>query len=106
VILAADICCATLTPPDLIDTLRHVLRGMLLSGAVEPRLRNGSWFQQSNLTLLETILLTYGIVYREQAHQLQSEYRFSSHTLADWGMFCKDIMLVFFGAQLCQDRWS
>jgi hypothetical protein len=56
-------------------------------------IRDGSWFQQSNLTRLETMFLTYGIVYREQAHQLQSEYRFSPHTVADWGMLCREVML-------------
>jgi len=58
-------------------------------------IRDGSWFQQSNLTLLEILLLTQHIVCREQAQQIQSEYRFGSHTLANWGMFCREVMLVF-----------
>ena len=58
-------------------------------------IRDGSWFQQSNLTLLEILLLTYHIVCREQAQQIQSEYRFGPHTLADWGMFCREVMLVY-----------
>jgi len=31
-----------------------------------------SWFQQSNLTLLEILLFTYDVVCREQAHQIKS----------------------------------
>jgi hypothetical protein len=57
-------------------------------------IRDGSWFQQSNLTFLEIILLTYGVC-REQTHLIQSEYRFSPHTVADWGMFCREAMLVY-----------
>ena len=58
-------------------------------------IRDGSWFQQSNLTLLETLLITYDIVCREQAHRIQSEYGFGSHTIADWGMFCREVMLEY-----------
>jgi len=58
-------------------------------------IRDGSWFQQSNLTLLEILLLTHHIVCREQAQQIQSEYRFASHTLANWGVFCREVMLVY-----------
>jgi len=58
-------------------------------------IRHGSWFQLSNLTLHEIMLLTYDIVCREPAHQIQNEYCFSAHTLADWGMFCRETMLVF-----------
>jgi hypothetical protein len=30
-----------------------------------------------------------------ELHQLQSEYRISPHTVADWGMFCREVMLVY-----------
>jgi len=54
------------------------------------------WYQVSSFfTLFEVIILTYGIVCREQATQIQSEYRFSWRTLADWGMFCREVMLVY-----------
>jgi hypothetical protein len=26
---------------------------------------------------------------------MQSEYHFGSHPLADWGMFCREVMLVY-----------
>ena len=49
----------------------------------------------SHLTFLEILLLTYDIVRREPAHQIRQEHRFSTHTVADWGMFCRETMLVF-----------
>jgi len=55
----------------------------------------GSWFQQSKLTLQEIMLLTYDIVRREKVSWIQSEYCLSAHTVADWGMFCRETMLVF-----------
>jgi hypothetical protein len=58
-------------------------------------IKYGLWFQQSNLTFQEILYLTYDIVRREPAHQIQNEYRFSSHTVADWGMFCRETMLMF-----------
>jgi hypothetical protein len=58
-------------------------------------IRRGSCFQRSKLTLLEIMLITYDIVHREQAHQVLQEYFFSDHTVADWGMFCRETMQVF-----------
>jgi transposase-like protein len=58
-------------------------------------MRHKSWFQQSNLTLQEIMLLTYDIVCRVPATQIEHEYSFSSHTVADWGMLCRETMLVF-----------
>ena len=58
-------------------------------------IKQGSWFQQGNLTLQEIMIITYDTVCREPATKIQSEYRLSSHTVADWGMFCRETMLVF-----------
>jgi len=58
-------------------------------------IRHGSWFQQSNLTFQEVLYLTYDIVCRVPAHQIRREYAFSSKTIADWGMFCRETMLVY-----------
>jgi hypothetical protein len=58
-------------------------------------IRHGSWFQQSKLTLFEIIILTYDFVCRESAFQIQNEYTLIPHTVADWGMFCRETMLVF-----------
>ena len=58
-------------------------------------IRLGSWFQQSNLTHNEIMLITYDTVRREQTSWIQREYCFSSHTVAEWGMFCRETMLVF-----------
>jgi hypothetical protein len=51
------------------------------------------WFQQSNLTFHE--ILHINDVCHEPAHQIQKEYRLSSHTITEWGMFCRETMLVF-----------
>jgi len=58
-------------------------------------IKNGSWFQQSNLTFREILLLTYDIVRREPAHQIKEEYGLSPNTIANWGMFCRETMLIF-----------
>jgi len=63
-------------------------------------MRHGSWFQQSNLTFQEVLYLTYDIVCRVPAHQIQREYAFTSKTIADWGMFCRETMLVYVGGAL------
>jgi hypothetical protein len=58
-------------------------------------IRHGSWFQHSKLTLQEIMLFTYDILCHEPANQIEREYCFSDHTVADWGMFCREAMLVF-----------
>jgi transposase-like protein len=58
-------------------------------------IRHGSWFQQSKLTLLQILVLTYEILRREPANQIENEYSFSKRTIADWGMFCREAMLTF-----------
>jgi len=37
-------------------------------------IKHGSWFQQSNFTFHEILHITYDIVRREPAHQIQKEY--------------------------------
>ena len=32
---------------------------------------------------------------REQALKIRKEYRLSGHTVADWGMICRETMMVF-----------
>jgi len=58
-------------------------------------IKHGSWFHLSNLTFQEILFLTYDIVRREPAHQIQNEHRFGTHTVTDCGMFCRETMLVF-----------
>jgi len=50
-------------------------------------IKHGSWFQQSNLTFREILLISYDIVCREPAHHIQQEFRLSSRTVTDWGMY-------------------
>ena len=58
-------------------------------------IKHGSWFQQSNLTFREILLVMYDIVRRKPARRIRQEYCLSSSTVADWGMFCRETMLVF-----------
>jgi hypothetical protein len=58
-------------------------------------IRHGSWFQESKLTLQEVLYLTYDILRREPANLIQREHHFSDHTIADWGMFCRETLLVY-----------
>ena len=48
-------------------------------------IKHGSWFQKSNLIFLEILLITYGIVCRESAHQIQNELSVGKQTVTDWG---------------------
>jgi hypothetical protein len=41
------------------------------------------------------MLLTYNNVCREPANQIEREYCFSDHTVGDWGMFCRETLLMF-----------
>jgi hypothetical protein len=63
-------------------------------------IRRGSLFQRSKLTLLEIMLITYDIVHREKAPHVLQEYPICDHTVADWGMFCREAMQVFWRAAL------
>jgi len=58
-------------------------------------IRHGSWFQYSNLTLAEVMFLTYDIVRRVPANAIQREHQFHSSTIADWGQYCKEVMLEY-----------
>ena len=58
-------------------------------------IKHGSWFQQSNLTFREILLVMYDIVRRKPARRIRQEYCLSSSTVADWGMFCRETTLVF-----------
>jgi hypothetical protein len=40
-------------------------------------------------------MITYDIVCCEPAHRTLYEYSIGKHTVADWGMFCREAMLVF-----------
>ena len=58
-------------------------------------IRHGSWFHGSNLTLQEVLYLTHDILHRERANLIQREHHFSDHTITDWGMFCREVLLVY-----------
>jgi len=54
-----------------------------------------SKYQHSNLTFREISFISYDIMCREPACHIQQEYRLSSRTITDWGMFCRETMPVF-----------
>jgi hypothetical protein len=58
-------------------------------------IRQGSWFHHGHLTLQEVLYLTNDNLRRETASQIQYEHQYSDHTIADWGMFCRKILLVY-----------
>jgi len=58
-------------------------------------IRHDSWFQQSKLTLQEVMYLTHDIVRRVPAYIIHKENRFGSDTIAAWGIFCRETMLVY-----------
>jgi len=58
-------------------------------------IRHGSWFKLSNLTLWEIMNITYDILRRDPAHQIEDEHNHGEHTVTDWGMFCREAMLEY-----------
>ena len=83
--------------PSVIDGFRWRCRRMVAGTRCHGSrsARHGSWFQKSKLTLQEVMYLTYGILRRERADHIQHEHHFSDHTIADWGMFCRQAMLDY-----------
>ena len=69
-------------------------------------IKHGSWFQKSYLTFLEILLITYGIVSRKSALQIQNDMALCKQTVTDWGMFCRETMLVFLEGCSEKNRWS
>ena len=67
-------------------------------------IKHGSWFRKSNLTFQEILYLMYDIMYHEPAHQIQHEHHFSPDMVADWGLFCRETMLVFM--ESCSEKIS
>ena len=58
-------------------------------------IRHRSWFQLSNLTLMDIILITYDILLCDPAHQIKNEPGLSHHMVTVWGTFCRETMLEF-----------
>jgi hypothetical protein len=59
-------------PKDFSGDVQGGLLGPINRGFTS--IRHGSWFQWSNITLQEILLITYDIVCREPAHKIQKEY--------------------------------
>jgi hypothetical protein len=54
-------------------------------------IRHGLWFHNSHLTFQEVLYLTYDILRREPAQQIQYEH----HTITNWGKLCRVALLVY-----------
>lgn len=57
---------------------------------VEESIRKGSWFDQSNLSIAETLKLTYWWCMDLTQSQIQQQLRLSGNTVVDWDMFCRE----------------
>jgi hypothetical protein len=94
-------------PGALIQQLPTVLHGdvqgrLLKPKALSRRLLGMAHGFSSHLTFQEVLYLTYDIVRRVPARQIQQDYSFSSKTIADWGKFCRETMLVY--TEGCSDK--
>lgn len=67
------------------------LSGSLCSSST--MIRHGSWFQHSNLTLLEVLLLTYNFMWCIPARIIHLEHHFGPNTIADCSQLCNQTML-------------
>jgi hypothetical protein len=79
----------TVSDSDVEEELLSYALKRILSGMY------GSWFQQRKLTFQEFMYLTYDIVRRVPAHIVHKKHRFGPNTIADWGLFCSETMLVY-----------
>ena len=98
VILAVAIWLGALTPNATV--LGGDVGEGLLSCALTP-IKHGSWFQHTNLTFQEVMFLTH-IIRREPAGLIKQKHRFGPTTLAGWGQFCTEVMLVYM--QGCSEK--
>ena len=63
---------------------------------MERSVRNGTWFEDSNLTLLQIIHITCLFVrQRPQTHAMLDAGHLSRTTIVDWYSFCREVCSVF-----------
>ena len=63
---------------------------------MERSVRNGTWFEDSNLTLLQIIHITWLFVrQRPQIHAMLDAGHLSRTTIVDWYSFCREVCSVF-----------
>ena len=55
--------------------------------------RLNTWFSASKLNLAEILTFTYDWWHQYTPISLEHEMGFASHTLADWGSFCREVAI-------------
>ena len=60
----------------------------------EKSIREGSWFEQSNLSIEEVVKFTYWWTQGLQQWQIKQQLGLGSHTAVDWDMFCRELCEV------------
>ena len=60
----------------------------------EKSIREGSWFEESNMSIEEVIRFSYWWCQGLQQCQLKLQLGLGSHTAVDWDMFCRELCEV------------
>ena len=60
----------------------------------ERSIREGSWFEKSNLTIEEVLKFTYWWCQDLNQWQIKQQLGLGSHTAVDWDMFCREVCEV------------
>ena len=60
----------------------------------EKSIREGSWFEKSNLTIEEVLKFTYWWCQDMKQWQIKQQLGLGSHTAVDWDMFCREVCEV------------
>lgn len=60
----------------------------------EKSIREGSWFEQSNLSIEEVVKFTYWWTQGLEQWQIKQQLGLGSHTAVDWDMFCRELCEV------------
>jgi len=61
---------------------------------VEKSIREGSWFENANLSMEEMLKFTYWWCQGLDQWQINVQLRLGSHTAVDWDMFCCELCEV------------
>ena len=60
----------------------------------EKSISEGSWFENSNLTIEEVLKFTYWWCQDLKQWQIKQQLGLGSHTAVDWDMFCREVYAV------------
>lgn len=74
----------------------------------ERSIREGSWFENSNMTIEKVLKFTYWWCQDLNQWQIKQQLGLGSHTVVDWDMFCREVceVALFDGRKLAvQGNW-